>query len=91
MDRYFSLGAVAGTTLTRWAVLDHGVVVGVQVSRPEGIEVERSTHLRWRRQEVQDVQVKRYRINETPMSHNGEQARRPTWRRAGRTVAMEIA
>jgi hypothetical protein len=31
-----------------------------------------------------------WRINEQPVGHNGEQPRKPVWRRAGRRVAGEV-
>jgi hypothetical protein len=59
-------------------------VTHTQISRPDGEEVERPAVLRWRHAERPEVQIKHYRINETPMAHNGEQARRVQWKRSGR-------
>ena len=96
MQHYFILGPLAGTPHTRYAVL-HGehTVWEVLISRPDGAEIDRPAHLRWRHLDLAghlaQIQVRRYRINETPVNpaHNGEQPRRPTWRRAGRTAAKE--
>lgn len=92
-ERYFILGLVPGTPHTRYAVL-HGehTVWSVQVSRPDGVEVERPASLRWRIAAASEVRIKTWRINEQPVAHNGEQPRRTTWRRAGRTASnMEAA
>ena len=85
---YFILCPVPGTMHTRYATLtgDH-TVTAVSISRPDGVEVDRPTHIRWRIPAPAEVQVKSWRINETPVSHNGEQPRKPTWRRAGRRAA----
>jgi hypothetical protein len=84
-QRYFALGQVG--QYTRYAILsgDH-TVIGTQISRPDGVEVDRPAVLRWRNATAPEVTVKTWRINEQPASHNGEQPRRPTWRRAGRTA-----
>jgi hypothetical protein len=80
---YFVLGPVPHTPYTRYAVLaGANTVTDVLVSRPDGVEVERPAVLRWRHVEANEVQIKRYRINETPQA--GEQPRRTTWKRAGR-------
>jgi len=90
--RFFVLGPVAGSVHTRYAVLhgDH-TVWSVQVSRPDGVEVDRPAVLRWRQAAAPEVQIKRFRINETPMAKSGEQARKPVWSRAGRRAAAEVA
>ena len=84
---YFSLGAVPNTPHTRYAVVagDGCTVLGTQVSVPDLVEIERPAVLRWRHAEANEVQIKRYRINETPQA--GEQPRRTTWKRAGRTAS----
>lgn len=89
--RYFSLGPLPGTTLTRWAVL-HGdqTVWSVQVSRPDGIEVERPAVLRWRRQSSESNVKTKVDYQQFHMS-NGEQPRKPVWSRAGRRAAAEVA
>ena len=91
-NRYFTLGPLPGTLLSRYAVLagDH-TVTDVLVSRPDGVEVERPTHIRWKRPAVQEVRIKSWRINETPVNpaHNGEQPRRPVWSRAGKRAAPQ--
>ncbi len=89
MARYFTLGQLPGTLHCRFAILAGDTVTHTQISRPDGEEVERPAVLRWRHAETPDVQIKQYRINETPMAHNGEQPRKPTWRRSGRTVAAQ--
>ena len=90
--RYFVLGPVAGTPFTRYAVL-HGdnTVWDTQVSRPDGLEVERPAVLRWRHKAAESavrtkVDYQQFVIN----AHNGEQPRRATWSRAGRRAA-EVA
>lgn len=89
-DRFFILGQVDG--YARYAVLhgDH-TVWSTQISRPDGVEVPRPEHLRWR-QSSSDVAV-RTKVDYQQFAignHNGEQPRRATWRRAGRTVAAEV-
>ena len=84
------LGELPNTPMMRYAVLDHGCVVDVTVSVPEGEEVLRPAVLRWRRVES-DVAV-RTRVDYQQFSiskHNGEQPRRPTWKRSGRTAAPQ--
>jgi hypothetical protein len=83
---YFSLGAVPNTPLTRYAVVagDGVTVLATQISVPDLVEIERPAVLRWLDVEANDVQIKRYRINEAPLSRNGQQPRRTTWKRAGR-------
>ena len=44
--RYFLLGDVAGSPFRRYAILEHGRVVQIVVSRPDGIEVERPANVR---------------------------------------------
>ena len=91
MDKYFVLGTVAGTAMTRYAVLDHGCIADVVVSRPEGQEVPRPAVIRWKHKS-DSVTVKEYLFNNpTPTTKNGEQVRRPTWSRAGRRAAKEAA
>ena len=78
----------------RFAIL-HGehTVWSVQISRPDGVEVERPASLRWHHATgAADVKVwnlpawnERGPLN--PERHNGEQAR-TTWRRAGRKAAQ---
>lgn len=92
-ERYFVLGPVLGTPYTRYAVL-HGeqTVWTVQVSRPDGREVPRPDHLRWRHGTA-DVAV-RTKVDYQQFAignHNGEQPRRATWSRAGRRAAAEAA
>ena len=87
MTRYFILGPVAGTPLTRYAVLDGHTVTAVQVSVPEGQEVERPAHVRWRLAGPAEVQIRQFRINEVPTP--GEQARRTTWSRSGKRAAAQ--
>jgi len=95
MDLYFTLGPLPGTPHKRFAVLhgDH-TVWEVLISRPPGVEVERPSHLRWRHMDMAEhlarVQVwtppawnARGPLN--PM-RNGEQPRRPVWKRAGKRV-----
>ena len=96
--RYFILGTLHGTPHTRYAVL-HGehTVWEVVISRPDGEEVERPAHLRWRHLDLAGhlagVKVwtppawnERGPLN--PERHNGEQPRRPVWKRAGKRVAQ---
>ena len=87
VTRYFVLGALPGTPLTRYAVLDGHTVVSVQVSVPEGQEVERPANVRWRLAGPAEVQIKQYRINEVPTP--GEQPRRTTWSRSGKRAAAQ--
>ena len=85
--RYFTLGPLHGTLHTRYAVLGGvgSTVIDVVVSRPDGTEVERPAHIRWKRPSVQEVRIKSWRINETPVNPAaGEQPRRVSWKRAGR-------
>lgn len=94
MDRYFTLGPMHGTPYTRYAVLagEH-TVTALQISRPAGVEVPKPAHIIWKvadreasaRQWTPPAWNERGPLN--PQRHNGEQPRRPTWRRAGRTVA----
>lgn len=88
---FFTLGPLTGTPLTRYAIVaaDGQTVIGVQVSMPDTdlLHIERPTHLRWLRGDGQDVRIRTWRINETPIGKAGEQPRRPTWRRAGRTAS----
>ncbi len=94
MAHYFILGPVPGTMHTRYAVLagDH-TVTSIQISRPDGVEVERPAGIRWR---IVDRKAsarnwepppwnERGPLN--PQRHNGEQPRRPVWKRAGRTAS----
>lgn len=90
---YFTLGQLPGTPLTRYAIVaeDGTTVIGVQVSVPDIdlTHIDRPAHLRWRQSAVREVEIKRYRINEQS-PRNGEQARRPTWSRAGKRAAAEV-
>ena len=90
MDKFFIFGQLPGTTMNRYATLDHGCIVSVSVSRPEGQEVPRPAVLRWRHAKT-DVQVKEYLFNNpAPMvKGNGEQPRRPVWSRAGKRAAPQ--
>jgi hypothetical protein len=96
---WFVLGPVPNTTLTRYAIVagDGNTVLSVQVSRPDDdlLHIEPPTHIRWRRvplaEQLAGVQIKTWRINEQPVGHNGEQPRKPVWRRAGRRAAAEVA
>ncbi len=63
-QRYFALGPLAGTPHVRWAVLGSALggvhrVIGVQVSRPEGVEVERPARLAWPSAPVAAWELKR--------------------------------
>jgi len=87
LTRYFRLGDLPGTPLVRYAVLDGNTVTSVQVSVPEGTEVERPAVLRWRLAGPAEVAIKQYRINEVPQA--GEQPRRTTWRRSGKRAAAQ--
>jgi hypothetical protein len=65
-------------------------VTATQISRPDGEEVERPAVLRWRHEAAAvavrtKIDYQQFVIN----GHNGEQPRRPTWRRSGRTVAAQ--
>ena len=89
MDTYCTLGALPLTTMTRYAVLSGSTVLEVIISRPDGIEVQRPAVLRWKRADGNEHVVKRYAFNNpAPMqvNANGQQMRKPTWRRAGRRV-----
>ena len=44
--RYFTLGPVAGSPFTRYAILERGRVVQITVSRPDGLEVDRPADVR---------------------------------------------
>lgn len=88
---FFTLAPLHGMPLTRYAIVagDGHTVIGVQVSMPDTdlVHIERPAILRWRQSATQDVQIKRFRINETPLGRAGEQARRPVWSRSGRRAA----
>jgi hypothetical protein len=83
---YFPLGPVAQTPHSRYAVVagDGVTVLSTQISVPDLVEIERPAVLRWLDVEESDVQIRRYRINEAPLSRNGQQPRRMTWKRSGR-------
>ncbi len=83
---YFSLGPVPQAPHVRYAVVaDDGVtVLATQISVPDLVEIERPAVLRWLDVEENEVQIRRYRINEAPLSRNGKQPRRTTWKRSGR-------
>jgi hypothetical protein len=87
---YFSLGPVAQTPHSRYAVVagDGVTVLSTQISVPDLVEIERPAVLRWRH-EAAAVAV-RTKIDYQQFvihTHNGEQPRKPTWRRAGRRAA----
>ena len=97
MSRYFLLGPIAGTPLSRYALLadDGRTVESVQASRPDGTEIERPAHVRWRRAprpidvEVTDLQPWNNRgpLTVNTERHNGEQPRRAGVKRGGRTAS----
>ena len=89
--RYCLLGVVPGSHYMRFGVLggDH-TIVGVQISRPDGAEVPKPAHPRWRLPPPAAVRLKSWRINESPVSERrpaGEQPRRGTLRRVARTAS----
>lgn len=88
--KWFVLGDLPNTPMKRYAVLDHGCIVDVTVSQPgeERDRVERPAHLRFKRAAAPDVHVKPVNAQQFTLG-NGERARRPTWRRAGRTAAPQ--
>jgi len=99
VERYFVLGPLLGTRHTRYAVLSgESTVHEVLISRPDGREVDRPAHLRWRHMNLAE-HLAQARVwtppawNErgalNPERHNGEQPRRPVWKLAGRRVASE--
>ncbi len=66
---YFSLGPVAQTPHSRYAVVagDGVTVLSTQISVPDLVKID----------------YQQFVIH----THNGEQPRKPTWRRAGRRAA----
>lgn len=90
--KWFVLGDLPHTVMKRYAVLDHGCIVDVTVSVPlEGEEVPRPASLRFKRNEAIDVRVKQPNAQTFSYSTkaNGEQPRRPTWKRSGKRVAPQ--
>jgi hypothetical protein len=84
MEKFCVLGAVAGSLHTRYAVLKRGIVVSLQVSRPDGEEVPVPAVLKYTpAPAVPEVRISLPAWNERgPL--NGQQPRRTTWKRAGR-------
>lgn len=87
--KWFTMGPLPNTTMFRYAVVDHGYIVDVTVSKPDGEEIPRPAVLKFKRS-TPSVTIKKLNAQEYIFSTkaNGEQARRPTWRRAGRKVAQ---
>jgi hypothetical protein len=86
---YFSLGPVAQTPHSRYAVVagDGVTVLSTQISVPDLVEIERPAVLRWRNHKATDVRVCTKVDYQQFTIKAGEQPRRPTWRRAGRRAA----
>ena len=83
MATYCIVGDVAGAPYVRYGIVERGMIVSVQVSVPDGECVPNP--MKYARKGPAEVQIKQFRINEVPAP--GEQPRRTTWRRSGRTAA----
>jgi hypothetical protein len=85
---YFSLGPVAQTPHSRYAVVagDGVTVLSTQISVPDLVEIERPAVLRWRH-EAAAVAVRTKIDYQQFTIKAGEQPRKPTRRRAGRRAA----
>ena len=90
MEKYCLLGSLPGTQHQRFGIVRGGSIVSVQVSKPDGKEVPMDGLKYKIAGPVFDVRPEYINPQEYVFSTkaSGEQARRPTWRRAGRKVAQ---
>lgn len=87
MEKFCQLGSLPGTPHQRFGIVRGGYVVQILISRPEGKEVPPPGRFRiegpaWN-MTPEYMNPQQYVFSKKV---NGEQPRRPTWRRAGRTV-----
>ena len=90
MESYCVLGSLG--VHTRYGIIERGVIVATQISRPDGTEkpIPHPLVYRVRGVDYSDVRVKQYLFNNpVPVQHNGEQPRRPVWSRAGKRAAPQ--
>jgi hypothetical protein len=88
VESYCILGSLG--VHTRYGIIERGVIVATQISRPDGTEKPVPVPLVYKRKPVETAEVKRYLFNNPlpiAVQHNGEQPRRPVWSRAGKRAA----
>ena len=87
---YCVLGSVGA--YTRYGIIERGVIVDTQISKPDGVLLPTPHPLVYKRRPVESAPVKMYLFNNplpTTTNHNGEQPRRPVWSRAGKRAAPQ--